>query len=744
MKKLNIFAPVDDPTGYAEMSREIIYEMWIRGMQMNLQKFERWCGQKTTTPIDNLLALLKELPYNQETPLLSICLPEQVPLDAHNLNVNFSMFEVDGIPKNWVDSCKQIDHIILTSKFCKDAWVNSGVPENKISVVGLGVNTVKYNPLVPHFQLYTEEGIPLQDKYKYRVMNIQEIVERKNLDGILSAWYKSKASKRDDCCLILKLSSYSGDKLDYFKGRVERLKSSLGSTGCNNVYTYTNILVDGMMPAFIRNATHYISMSYGEGWDLNVMKAGAMCKIVCAPNNTSYTEYLNEENSYLIPIKRKELAKQTGPTARLYKNLNWFVPDEDYVINFFDTLGENGEKAASKVKAFYEDIRTKWTWGNTTTGVLEVLDKVVSEKKTSKRIKTVNDGVASFCKSLNPGISRCGIANYSLSLHNAVSKQYPALLAGGIDNRYLSVLDDHPSITVVHLQNEYQFHSKARLKHLLGELNNRGINSIVTQHTVTRRAIEYNDVLQNYADHIIVHSERSKQEWDGMYGEKDSKCKVIPMGCMPFVTDEELKDVKLPDEAKIKNQGKFTIGFFGFTYYHKGIDKLMLSYKILQSQRPDTYLLLLANKPLQDAVRYSERCEIIAKMFGIKEEEEYLWIKDYLDELQVIKYLKKCDIVILPYDEYGGIGTSAAIRTCLRAGVPIVTSDTCWFSDVDAVERFDLEKLQQVVVAEYQNKDNQIHKFKRINAQKKFLIENSFENVAKKHVELYKQITGRK
>lgn len=743
MKKLNIFAPVDDPTGYAEMSREIIYEMWIRGVQMNLQKFEKWCGQKSSSPIDSLLGLLKELPYNPDTPLLSICLPEQVPLDPYNLNVNFTMFEADGIPKNWVDSCKNVDHIILPSKFLKDAWANSGVPTEKISVVGLGVNTAKYHPLVPQFQLYTEEGIPLQDKYQYRVMNIQEIVERKNLDGILTSWFKSKASKREDCCLILKLSSYSGDKLDYFKGRIEKLKLALNSTGCNNVYTYTNILIDGMMPAFIRNATHYISMSYGEGWDLNVMKAGAMCKIVCAPNNTSYTEYLTEDNSYLIPIKRKELAKQTGPTARLYKNLNWFIPDEDYVINFFDTLGENGEKTAGKVKALYSDISTKWTWGHTTTKLMEVLDKVAEEKKSKTKSKITTDGVASFCKSLNPGVSRCGIANYALSLHNAVSKQYPALLAGGIDNRYLSVIDEHP-VPIVHLQNEYQFHSKARIKFFLSELNKRGISSLVTQHTVTRRAIEYNDVIQEYADHIIVHSDRSKQEWDGMYGVQNSKCKVIPMGCMPYVTDEELVNVQLPDESKIKNQGKFTIGFFGFTYYHKGIDKLMLSYKILQSQVKDTYLLLLANKPVQDAVRYSERCEIIAKMFGIKEEEEYFWIKNYLDELQVIKYLKKCDIVILPYDEYGGVGTSAAIRTCLRAGVPVVTSDTCWFSDVDAVERFNLEQLQQVVVAEYQNKDNQMHKFKRLNSQKKFLIENSFENVAKKHIELYKEITGKK
>lgn len=744
MKKLNIYAPVDDPTGYSEMSREIIYEMFIRGIQMNLQKFERWCGQKTTSPIDNLLGLLKELPYNPDTPLLSICLPEQVPIDGNNLNVNFTMFEVDGIPENWVQSCKQIDHLVLTSKFCKDSWVNSGVPADKISVVGLGVNTAKYHPTAPHFQLYTEDGIPLQDKYKYRVMNIQEIVERKNLDGILRCWFKSKASKRDDCCLILKLSSYSGDKLDYFKGRVEKLKNSLGSTGCDNVYTYTSILVDGMMPAFIRNATHYVSMSYGEGWDLNVMKAGAMCKIVCAPNNTSYTEYLREDNCYLIPIKSKELAKQSGPTARLYKNLNWFVPDEDYVINFFDTLGENGEKSVEKVRTLYTDIMSKWTWTHTTENLLGVLDKVTETKRTTTRVKTVNDGVASFCKSLNPGVSRCGIANYALSLHNAVSKQYPALLAGGIDNRYLSVLNEHPSISLVHFQNEYQFHSKTRMKYLLSELNKRQVHSLVTQHTVTRRAIDYNDVIQNYADHIIVHSERSKQEWDNMYGEKDSKCRVIPMGCMPPVTDDELDKIQIPYEQNIKNQGKFTIGFFGFTYYHKGIDKLMLSYKVLQSRHKDTYLLLLANKPVQDAVRYSERCEIVAKMFGIKEEEEYFWIKDYLEELQIIKYLKKCDIVILPYDEYGGIGTSAAVRTCLRAGVPIVTSDTCWFSDIDAVERFDLDKLQQVVIAEYTNKDNQIHKFKRLNAQKKFLIENSFENIAKKHVELYKEITGRK
>ena len=39
-------------------------------------------------------------------------------------------------------------------------------------------------------------------------------------------------------------------------------------------------------------------------------------------------------------------------------------------------------------------------------------------------------------------------------------------------------------------------------------------------------------------------------------------------------------------------------------------------------------------------------------------------------------------MIVLPYKEYGSVGTSAAISLALRAGVPTMVSDSCWFRHV--------------------------------------------------------------
>src|SRR5260370_38384719 len=56
-----------------------------------------------------------------------------------------------------------------------------------------------------------------------------------------------------------------------------------------------------MIRALYAAATHYVSLSHGEGWDLPMMEAAVSGLALIAPAHSAYLSYLREEEAYLIP-----------------------------------------------------------------------------------------------------------------------------------------------------------------------------------------------------------------------------------------------------------------------------------------------------------------------------------------------------------------------------------------------------------------------------------------------------------
>lgn len=103
---------------------------------------------------------------------------------------------------------------------------------------------------------------------------------------------------------------------------------------------------------------------------------------------------------------------------------------------------------------------------------------------------------------------------------------------------------------------------------------------------------------------------------------------------------------------------------------------------------------------------------------------EEKWIP--IDEL--LTWLRDSDGIVLYYDEVGTAGSSAAARTAISTRRPVFVNRVTWFNDLpeDTFIKFnddnDLkEKLQQVI-------------------QKPYVNSNSFNEVVKQHIEIYKNI----
>ena len=229
MRSVNVFGSFNGVTGYDHVVRNIVERLYFKGIIVGLNDFKEWSGTKIQTSV-LLKNMVNSAPAVNSDILLSFCLPEQIHrnngLHQGKVIVNYTMTETDRIPKNWVDYGTSTDLIIVPTRFNKKSWTKSGVNENKIEVVPLGIDVGVYNPDVSPLPLYDGKEL-INDKYKYKFLNIQEVVDRKNLDGILSTWMIATKG-REDCCLILKLSSYSENRLDFFGSRMNDAREKVG------------------------------------------------------------------------------------------------------------------------------------------------------------------------------------------------------------------------------------------------------------------------------------------------------------------------------------------------------------------------------------------------------------------------------------------------------------------------------------------------------------------------------------
>lgn len=278
---------------------------------------------------------------------LFITTPDTIDIDSFLRAINYTVFECDGICKNWVNIANIIPLTIVPTEFNRKGWIDSGVDSNKVEVVEEAVDTELFNPEVIPLDL-TFEGIPIMKKYPIRFIVIAQYLNRKNFDGLFDVFIKAFEG-REDICLILKTDI--GDSLAPYKYPLEKI----------NAFVFNQKVPDEIMARLIATSTHYISVSHGEGWDLNCFAAGAMKKTVVVPNHSAYAEYLDNDKAFLINSKKVKVSSNP-PFDRYFQGLNWWDIDTDDAVDKLreSIKGENLDKKEN----FYKKVK-EYSWSKT-------------------------------------------------------------------------------------------------------------------------------------------------------------------------------------------------------------------------------------------------------------------------------------------------------------------------------------------------------------------------------------------
>jgi glycosyltransferase involved in cell wall biosynthesis len=137
------------------------------------------------------------------------------------------------------------------------------------------------------------------------------------------------------------------------------------------VHFIHDLFSDAEMPRLYAAATHYISMSYGEGWDQAMVEAAAGGLQLIAPNHSAYTAYLDSSVAALIPSREVPAVFEDGrDLAILFQNANWWQPDEDAAAALVRASidGTDGAKASAR-----DRILREYTWEKATRRLIALL-----------------------------------------------------------------------------------------------------------------------------------------------------------------------------------------------------------------------------------------------------------------------------------------------------------------------------------------------------------------------------------
>lgn len=316
-------------TGHDHHTRSIVRALDQRGIRIELHDFLDWSPAKLPASLQDPWYEQLRGPVPAEIHL-HFCMPHQVRNTPGLRNVNYTMFEADRIPEIWVEKSKQCDLIIVPVESSRQSWVLSSVPEEKVAVCPLGVDASVFAPGVLPLELNGQSGRK-PEQYRVRFLNVSDAIERKNLLGLLRAWLIA-TNERDDAALLLKPGFHARGSRARFFLRLKELEAAVGKSLQNAapVFWITGFLPPAAMPSLYAAATHYISMSRGEGFDLPMLEAGVSGLQLIAPRHTAYLDYLHDGIAHLVPAKPREASVPDDPaTNRLFAGAHWWEPDQE-------------------------------------------------------------------------------------------------------------------------------------------------------------------------------------------------------------------------------------------------------------------------------------------------------------------------------------------------------------------------------------------------------------------------------
>ncbi len=290
--------------------------------------------------------------------------------------VSASIFETHSIPAQWVRPLNRMDQVWVPSRFNESSYGAAGIRREKLRVIPYAVDCAYYHPM-PRTTIPGARGFVFLFVFAFDW--------RKGFDLLLRA-YVSEFAAGEDVTLVLKVSPGFPAVPD-LAGEI--LRSGLAACeqpagGWPPIVILTEPMSQSDLRSLYAGCDVCISTDRANGWGMPCQEAMAMGKAAAAVNWSGSTEFMNEDNAFLIrPTGELEAVDPRLVEARgdLYQGQKWARVEASEVRRVLREAFENrslvrekGERGAATVRENFSLERI----GETIRGVLGTFSRLRS------------------------------------------------------------------------------------------------------------------------------------------------------------------------------------------------------------------------------------------------------------------------------------------------------------------------------------------------------------------------------
>lgn len=206
--------------------------------------------------------------------------------------VGITLFETHSFPAAWLPHFDHVDEVWVPTEFNMNTFARAGIPQTKLRQVPYPVDAEYFSENGEPVRLAPEETTT----FLYTMANFS----RKDV-GLLIRSFLLEFENDCDVHLIIKVVSNNESVIAQIEDAVG-FGFNLGASADKITLMQGNLSND-QLRALFHGVDVYVSTERAKGWDYPAMEALACAKPVVAIDWSGSTEFLSEDNSYLIPAR---------------------------------------------------------------------------------------------------------------------------------------------------------------------------------------------------------------------------------------------------------------------------------------------------------------------------------------------------------------------------------------------------------------------------------------------------------
>ncbi|ESQ75757.1 glycosyltransferase [Asticcacaulis sp. AC402] len=274
---------------------------------------------------------------------------------AHRYRIGYWAWETPKAPADWVWLADYLHEIWLPSRFVHDAMVKAfrqAGRDDLSSRLRVMPHPAPHPVAIPYHDAQQKFGLDPDLCEVLCLFDTKSGAVRKNPWSVLEAWREAFPLPAAHARLTLKVSDMSGDR-----DSEQRLTNAVAIRP--DIRVITQRLSDADMDGLIAASDVLISLHRSEGFGLTLAEAMASGVGVIATGWSGNIDFMNDNNSRLIPVRTIPIRDPDGPYCIVVRDSDqvWAEPDVSAAAEALRALTTDEVLRRHLIAAAQRDVR---------------------------------------------------------------------------------------------------------------------------------------------------------------------------------------------------------------------------------------------------------------------------------------------------------------------------------------------------------------------------------------------------